>query len=619
MNDNVDNLDPVDFYKNQLKQGIVDNSNKYFDDLVSKCKVDVEANKKTADKIKDYTKNNQTLINKIKNFKLGRGLLIFATIVGLITFIFGIILLVNKPASVIMPVVLIVVGLAVAVICLLIIFLVINRRLKELQDENSKVEDILKKLKAEANEQLRLLKNSFAFNDFNNICRESTSMFKLDDYLQTDKLLMLQSLFDYKEDFNDNESVYSIVSGDVATNPFLRVRVYRQTMKDKVYSGSRTVSYTVHYTDSQGKSRTRTESETLTAYVTRPVPIYSNSTFTIYGNNAADRLSFSRHPSGLGFNPSEKDVKKYVSSNAKDLKRMADNAIKQGSSFTALANEEFETIFKAYNRNNETQFRLLFTPLAQQNMLEIVKGDQGYGDDFSFYKKNKINIINSAHGGLVGDYNEYAYMNFYDVREMKNQFVSDIFNIFKSLYFELAPVLSIPLYQMTDAGKYDPKEEYEANITRMEAESLANHMNRNLFKHPDSATDAILRSDYVKSVGKSDVYKIKASTFSSTEYVEHVSVMARNGEFYSVPVHYYQYDPLEKESYILARQFDGDKNTFNKFTKSDEFSSNSDLIQSSMGRNKCFMGCILDDDTIEQEEDKISSQIDKFLDTINKD
>lgn len=617
MNGNVDNLDPVDFYKNQIKQGAVDNANKYFDNLVNKCKVDVEANKITADKIKDFTKQNNDCTSKIRSLKAWRNFLIALIVIGIIMVILGILFIVGKISNTSISIILIVVGVLFFIISILVICLYINKRLNELNSQNSKLEETLKKLKAEANEQLRIIKYSFAFNDFNNIARETTSMFKLDDYLDPNKLLMLESLFNYKEDFNENESVFSIISGDVATNPFLRVRVYRQTMQDKVYTGKRIVSYTVHYTDSQGHSRTRTETETLVAHITKPVPFYSNSTFTIYGNNAADKLSFSRHPSGLGFTPSEKDVNKYVSSNAKELKKLADNAIKKGGTFTALANEEFETIFKAYNRNNETQFRLLFTPLAQQNMLEIVKGKEGYGDDFSFYKRNKINIINSLHGSSVSDYNEYAYLNFYDIREMKSQFVNDIFSIFKSLYFELAPVLAIPLYQMTDAGVYNPKEEYQANITRMEAESLVNHMNRDLFKHPDSATDAILRSDFVKKIGKSDVYKIKASTFSATECVEHVSVMARNGDFYSVPVKYLQYDPLEKESFVLARQFDGNKYTFNKFIKSEEFNKDSKIVQSSMGRNKCFMGCILNDETIEVEEDKISSQIDRFLDTIN--
>lgn len=65
------------------------------------------------------------------------------------------------------------------------------------------------------------------------------------------------------------------------------------------------------------------------------------------------------------------------------MNRLANQAIKQGRNFTPLANTKFEVMFKAYDRNNEVQYRLLFTPLAQQNMLEILTGKAGFGDDLA--------------------------------------------------------------------------------------------------------------------------------------------------------------------------------------------------------------------------------------------
>lgn len=582
MSNNIDNLDPIDYYLKDLKQSVIDNANTYFDELVKKSNTDEEANKITADKILSTSSSNNDVSKQINKLKIIRILLIFIPIIGW-----------------------------------LIIFLVINKKLKALREQAGQLEATLKKLNDEANIQLKSMKMAFRFNDFNNIVRKSTKAFEVEDYFSVEKLKMLTSLYNYHEDFSDQESILQVMSGNIATNPFLRVRVYREYEGSKTYTGSRTVSYTKTYRDSKGNLQTRTVHETLHATINKPAPFYCTNTYSIYGNNAAPDLSFSRHPSGIGINPSEKDLNKYVKSNAKELKKLADQAIKNGTNFTPLANEEFETLFKAYNRDHEVQFRLLFTPLAQQNMIEVINGKAGYGDDFSFYKIKKINIINSAHGKDVKDYNEFAYTNYYDLRKMKAQFVSDIFNIFNSIYFELAPILAIPLYQMTEAGEFNVSDEYESNITRFESEALVNNMNVKLLQHPDTKTNVILKSAFVKKVGKSDVYSVKAYSFDAIPQVEQVPVIAGNGKPYLVPVHYYTYEPLEKENLVWARQFDGDRSDYYRFLDSDEFKNDRKDVTSTITRNNSFIGGVLEHDFNQEDEDKISSQIEHFLDKIN--
>ena len=38
-----------------------------------------------------------------------------------------------------------------------------------------------------------------------------------------------------------------------------------------------------------------------------------------------------------------------------------------------MGHPEFEVLFGAQNRNNEVQFRLLFTPLARKQLLALMK------------------------------------------------------------------------------------------------------------------------------------------------------------------------------------------------------------------------------------------------------
>lgn len=48
--------------------------------------------------------------------------------------------------------------------------------------------------------------------------------------------------------------------------------------------------------------------------------------------------------------------------------------------------------------NGEVEFRLLFTPVAQTQMLNLMKDTKvGYGDVFTFIKQRKVNVLMSEH------------------------------------------------------------------------------------------------------------------------------------------------------------------------------------------------------------------------------
>ena len=54
------------------------------------------------------------------------------------------------------------------------------------------------------------------------------------------------------------------------------------------------------------------------------------------------------------------------------------------TNFTEMGNAKFDALFGAVDRNNEVEFRVLFTPLAQKNMLDLLTDKNHYGDDFYF-------------------------------------------------------------------------------------------------------------------------------------------------------------------------------------------------------------------------------------------
>ena len=138
---------------------------------------------------------------------------------------------------------------------------------------------------------------------------------------------------------------------------------------------------------------------------------------------------------------SQKDIDEFKSKHDKLIED------KTKSNFTALGNKQFEALFHAWDRDNEVQFRLLFTPLAQKNYLDLIKNKEPYGDDFSITKCKKLNTVYTEHSqytDYVCDPSEFVS---YSYQDSKNRFVEYNEKFFKSFYFDMATLLSIPLYQ----------------------------------------------------------------------------------------------------------------------------------------------------------------------------
>ena len=195
-------------------------------------------------------------------------------------------------------------------------------------------------------------------------------------------------------------------------------------MGTRIYTGSRVVTWTETVTDSQGHRRTVTQSQTLTASLSKPYPEYNDYTELIYGNEAAPDLSFSRGPSGAS-NMNEKQIERAVKKGEKKLRKKAQADMTDDdptTNFTQMANSEFDVLFGAIDRDNEVQFRLLFTPLAQQNMTALVKAKEPFGDDFSFIKRGMLNYISSTHSqSFPFDAHPSQFVG-YDIDESKRLF-----------------------------------------------------------------------------------------------------------------------------------------------------------------------------------------------------
>jgi hypothetical protein len=198
-------------------------------------------------------------------------------------------------------------------------------------------------------------------------------------------------------------------------------------------------------------------------------------------------------------------------------------------------------------------------------MIHLLKGkDVGFGDDFIFKKRKTLNYVKSAHmqGSDSLDKNPDSFIHF-DHKVAKELFVNYADKYLKDVFFDLAPVISIPIYQQHKSLDYIYERGFNRSTTNAEVESAANSHNINLFKHPSTySTGVILKSKFDYEAEDSDVCTITAHSFSGTERIAYVPVMGGDGHMHNVPVHWIEYNPISKDTPFVVRDTKGDKSTY---------------------------------------------------------
>lgn len=549
----IDLLDPRKVYSSQLKDAHHKNASEFFDELARKANINVEENRMTVKEYNktqadlDKTKSNRSKKKALRGFLYFLAILFFVTAVLLIAFA-------SQSENTALNVIIALVAVAVGILIIVLTNKKINPIIKEFDAIINSLESKASELLKTAYNQMSGLNNLYDWGMCAKLMTKTCPLIELDENFQPKKAEFLRERFGFSEyeSSEDNASTCFVQSGSILGNPFVFQKIYAQGMIDKTYSNSITISWT-EYTTINGKRQSVTRTQTLTAYVTRPMPNYYYETWLIYGNDAAPKLSFSRRPSKAN-SMNEKEIERYVKQSEKTLDKMVREDIGDaaGSQFTALSNTKFEALFRAFNRDNEVEFRLLFTPLGQQSMINLITNKEPYGDDFYFIKRKKVNFIKTEHGQFFDITASPRNFISYDYDNAKKHFVEFNDEYFKSLFFDFAPLLSIPLYQQQKTPEYIYKDTYRSNTTMMEQETLANAFEHRLFAHPNSTTDVILKAQSVVKQGKKDIVSICAHSFEAIEKVENVSKLGGDGKWHVIPVTYYEYEPLEQVTEIVT-------------------------------------------------------------------
>ncbi len=520
MNVNSVIYNPLEDYEKKLKDSHLDKANAFFEKLVKKSNVNVEENQKT---VEQYNTYKEKLSKLKKKYNLWRFLRVL---------------------------------MCITLVLIPLVILKITPKIRGLRDEIEQADSKAEQLLAQAYDQMLPLNSLFTDRDSLDIIHETVELMSFDTCFTAEKEADMRINYDLVNINEDQESTIDVLSGDYNDNPFLFENKIKHVMGTETYYGYKTISWTETYTDSSGKVRTRRRTQTLQASVVKPKPFYHTQVVLSYGSQGAPDLTFSRDASHLD-RKSENSIERHVKRGEKKLKRLTDRAIKNNDDFTSMSNSEFEVLFDALDRTDEVQFRALFTPLAQTNMVDLILSKTGYGDDFNFFKQKRMNKILTTHSQgralclLSSAYTSYSF----DI--IKTNFIDKNAEFFRAVYFDFAPLFAIPAYQERPVHSLKPVPEYSQQYSLKECEALANALDVKQVVHPNTKTQAILKSVFSGSKGTVDETCITAYSYDIEKRVDIVSVLGGDGRYHNVSVPWDEYMPLEQQNNFYVTRYDG--------------------------------------------------------------
>ena len=502
---------PLEEYEGKFKNLHSDTTSRFFDSLTERSGVNIEENRKTVKEYNDFKENLSKLKRKLNWWRFLRVLM------------------------------------CITIILIPLVIWKINPKIKGIKNDIEAVDKKIAELLALAHNQMAPLNALFTDRDCLKLIEETIPLVSFAPCFTVEQETDMITNYDFKDHENGEQSTLDVLSGHYNENPFLFENKLVHRMGVETYHGYKTIHWTETYRDSDGKTRTRSRSQTLHATVTKPKPFYNTQVLLNYCAQGGPELSFSRDATSLHLK-SDREIERYVKRGERQLKKKTDKAIKNNQDFTSMSNTDFEVLFDALDRTDEVQFRTLFTPLAQTNMVDLIRSEAGYGDDFNFIKQNRTNQIISQHSqNRVIIIPASAYVSYsFDI--IKENFTNKNAEYFKAIYFDFAPIWAIPIYQERPVHSLDPLPDYSRKYSYKECEALANKVSAEYVVHPKTKTHAILKSTFISTQNQTDEISISASSYDIIPRVDYVSVHGGDGKWHNVPVNWDDYIPLEAKN-----------------------------------------------------------------------
>jgi len=541
--------EPLEEYKRQYREVHERNAKEYVESLIEKSQVDRAANKTLVNEIKKLQAEHASLSKQRGKFAFLQGLMIFLIVAGVGSVIAAFVMANDGSGFGTTNLIMAISGAVAAVLSLVLILTTISPKLKHFTKLVSEAAQKIAAKQKLGYQQMAPLNELFTEGMSQMLFQKSIPLIKLDRMFDSRRLDYLVSKFGLGAARDVNRSTLYVQSGEINGNPFYISRDMIHRLGTKTYTGSITISWTTTAVVN-GQRVTQYHTQVLSASLDKPCPYYHEQPYLVYGNEAAPDLIFSRQDSDAE-KMTDKQIERKVDRDIKKLNRQSEKSIAKGQNYTVMGNAEFEVLFHAVNRNNETQFRLLFTPLAQRQLLALMKDKEiGFGDDFDFVKYKMINTVIPEQLSRINLDVKPSYFHDYDLEAIINRFVAYQVAYFRHVYFALAPLLAIPLYQQQKPHEYIYKDLYDSYVSFYEHERVANSMGDGYFKNPASATTNILKTNIVKSAEGKDVVRVTAYGYRTVARTDYISKVGGDGRWHQIPVHWTEYIPVDKDTDI---------------------------------------------------------------------
>lgn len=506
---------PLEEFDKTLKNSHLEKTKAYFDELVRKSGVNADENRVTV-------KEHDALKNALSKLKRKYHLRRFLRVLACITLV-------------LIP----------------LVIIKMNPKIKALKEEITQVDKKMDDLFDLAQRQMAPLNNAFTERDALNLIESTLPQLSFAPCFSAEQEENMKINYDFDALAGDNQSTLDVLAGQYNENPFLFENKLTCTMGVQIYHGYKTISWTETYVDSDGKRHTRVRTQTLHATVTKPKPVYSTQVLLHYCCQGGPDLSFTRDATNLD-EKSDAAIERYVKRGEKKLKRKTDKAVKENKEFVSMSNTDFEVLFDALDRTDEVQFRTLFTPLAQTNMIDLIRSKTSYGDDFHFIKRKRTNTIRSEHSQNRPITLSPAAYRSHSFDSIQQSFIDKNAEFFKAVYFDFAPLWAIPLYQEKPVQSLQPIPDYPQKYSYKECEALSNRMGAERVAHPRSKTRAILKSSFVQAKNGVDEICISAYSYETIPRIDFIPVLGGDGHMHSVAVPWDEYIPLQANKHFFV-------------------------------------------------------------------
>lgn len=151
------------------------------------------------------------------------------------------------------------------------------------------------------------------------------------------------------------------------------------------------------------------------------------------------------------------------------------------------------------------------------------------------------------------DMNPDQYRHF-DYDKAKEDFYTINARYFRAIYFSLAPLLCVPMYQQIRPQHDIYGHDMQRHSAFWEHEALANFWGQNHFKHPSCVTDCILKTEQRKGREDNSTIAVYAHGYCTIQRLTYISKWGGDGKSHSVPVYWDEYLPVTGTGLIHMRE-----------------------------------------------------------------